>query len=413
MNPEPKRILLVAYACAPDKGAEAGNGWGWATLLAKKGYEVFCFTNIEDREAILAHKKLLNLENLHFIFISLKWNLDQKLLHTSSQKIYFHYYLWQKAAFKQAKKLHGQKHFYLAHHVSFGSMQQGSFICELQNVKKIFGPAGGGQQASPAFRQYFGSAWRIEKMRNIISWYAVKYSTRFKNTVLHCDHILVSNNDTALLASRVKGHNPQKIKILSDTCVPASMCGLALTERKESAVFKLLWLARMLPRKGLKLIFHALSFLPENLNYEITIVGDGEQASQLDSWIDEYKLNRKKLIFTGQVPYSTLSGYYRNADVFIMCALRDSFGSQLLEAMSFSLPVITLNQHGAALWVQDDCGIKINTGTAEETAHKIALAIIKMQEDAHFRQQCGSNAYHYSKTHTWESRVLQVTEQFY
>jgi glycosyltransferase involved in cell wall biosynthesis len=96
-----------------------------------------------------------------------------------------------------------------------------------------------------------------------------------------------------------------------------------------------------------------------------------------------------------------------------MCALRDSFGSQILEAMCFSLPVITLNQHGAAIWVPDNCGIKIDPGAAEETAQNIATAIIKMQQDSDFRKQCGYNAYHYSKSHTWENRVSQVTDLYY
>lgn len=413
MSNKPEKILLIAYACAPDKGAEPGNGWGWAVHLAKKGYNVWCLTNIEDKEYIISQKEKSGLTNLEFVFVSLNFGLDKKLLNTSSKKIYIHYALWQHKAFSIAEKLHQQQHFDIAHHVSFGSMQQGTFIGKLKHVKKIFGPVGGGQRAPDTLKQYFGKAWRTEQLRSFISGYSVKYSSRLKNTVLHCDHILVSNLDTAALAKQVKGCNPQKIDVVADTCVPLSMNNLPFLERKESPVLNLLWLARLLPRKGLQLILHALSFLPKDLNYKITIVGDGEQAALIESWINIYQLDRSKLIFTGQVPYSTLNQYYTEADVFIMCALRDSFGSQILEAMCFSLPIITLDHHGAALWVPDECGIKVRVSSAEDTAINISKAILKMYHDVDFRKSCAINAYHYSKLHTWENRISQVTKTFY
>ncbi len=33
------------------KGSEPGNGWSWALNLALQGYEVWCLTNVEDRDA--------------------------------------------------------------------------------------------------------------------------------------------------------------------------------------------------------------------------------------------------------------------------------------------------------------------------------------------------------------------------
>ena len=39
-----KKVLLTIFACQPNKGSEAGNGWNWAQGLANQGYQVHCLT---------------------------------------------------------------------------------------------------------------------------------------------------------------------------------------------------------------------------------------------------------------------------------------------------------------------------------------------------------------------------------
>jgi glycosyltransferase involved in cell wall biosynthesis len=407
-----KKVILCAYACCPNRGSEPGNGWGWSLHLAKLGYQVWSFCNVEFKDIILEEKEKLGLNNLNFVFVELPLGLDKLLLNTNSNKIYLHYYLWQKKAGKLAKKLHGQHQFDIAHHVSFGSVQQGTFLWQLKGVKMIFGPVGGGQKAWPVFKEYFGKSWYTEKIRNYISEKSITSSYNLKQTIQKAEHILVSNMDTFDFVKRTN-YSYKNLALVSDTCISDTMVDIPFIERIAQPTFKLLWLGRFTPRKGLKLIFHAISLLPQSFNYTLTIIGEGKQQNLIEGWIDEYKLDRKKLIFVGQLPYPALNDYYTKADVFLFCTLRDSFGSQLLEAMRFSLPIITLNMHGAAIGVPDDCGIKILPTTQNETVINIANAIQKLQHNTLLRTQCGLNAYNYSKQHTWKNRVQMVTSKFY
>lgn len=408
-----KKVLLSAYACSPIRGSEPGNGWSWALNLALQGYEVWCLTNVEDREATQKELHRLALPNLHIVFVELAFNLDKTLLDASSKTIYLHYYLWRKKAARVAVQLHKQQHFDVAHHVTFGSFQQGTFLWKLKNTRIIFGPVGGGQEALPAFKEYFGAAWRIERIRSLISKLSIKFSSNLKNTVTRSDHILVTNQDTANIVQKLKTAKDGNVHLVLDNAIPLSMQHMQYIDRKPGKQLNLLWVGRMLPRKGLNLILHALSLVPKEVDYTFTIVGGGEQYQFLEGWIQQYGLDPSRLRILGQIPYHEVIRHYEEADVFIFCSLRDSCPAQLNEAMAFGLPIITLDIHGSALAVSNECGIKIKPTTKESTALDIAKAITRMYTDIELRKKCSLNAYNYAKSNTWERKVHSITSQFY
>ncbi|MGI8582886.1 MAG: glycosyltransferase [Chitinophagaceae bacterium] len=407
-----KKVLINAYACSPIKGSEESVGWSWAINVARKGYRVWCITNFEDKEAILAEKSKLNLPNLEFVFVHLKNGLDKMLFNPSSKKIYLHYYLWRTKACSVALELHSKIKFDIGHHVSYGSFQQGTYLWNLKGIKIIFGPVGGGQEAMPEFRDCFGSAWKFERIRSIISKLTLKYSSSLRNTITKSDHILVTNFDTERMLKDTKMPLRNDSFLVLDNAVPDSMLNINYVSKNPRSTLQLLWVGRLLPRKGIKLVLHSLSLLPENLNYKITIIGGGEQFSLIDGWIKEYGLNPARLNIVGQVPYSDVINYYQNADVFVFCSLRDSCPAQLNEAMAFGIPIITLNIHGSA-FVPDECGIKVTPTTRLETALKISEAIKKFYEDYEYRKNCSINAFNFAKTNTWAKKIELITSKFY
>jgi hypothetical protein len=91
--------------------------------------------------------------------------------------MYLYYILWQWMAYRLAKKLNQSLGFYRAQHVSWGSIQLGSFLYRL-DVPFIFGPAGGGQHAPDAFKEYFLEHWSAEEKRK-------KSVTAYLNIIRH------------------------------------------------------------------------------------------------------------------------------------------------------------------------------------------------------------------------------------
>src|SRR5208283_2053083 len=72
---------------------------------------------------------------------------------------------------------------------------------------------------------------------------------------------------------------------------------------------------------------------------------------------------------------SELRRAYAEHDALIFTSLRDTFGSQLLEAMAMGVPIITLDLHGAHDWLPDVASIKVPVGGPAETVRNLAGAI--------------------------------------
>lgn len=408
-----KKVLLSAYACSPIRGSEPGNGWSWATTLAQSGFEVWCITNIEDQQATMDECNRLNLKNLHFVFVNISGRLDEYLLNTDSKTIYLHYYLWRQRASKVAKNLHDIHHFDVAHHVTFGSLQQGTFLWKLNDVKIVFGPVGGGQRALPQFKEYFGSSWKFEILRDVVSRVSLVFSSELGNTLRKADVVLVTNSDTQEMVRKTKLLKEDKLHFIIDNAVPKRMEQNVYVNREDKQKLRLLWVGRMLPRKGLKLVFHALSLVEKSVDYSLTIVGGGEQFHLVEDWIREYGLEVSRFNILGQVAFEQVIKSYQDADAFIFCSLRDSCPAQLNEAMAYGLPIITLDIHGSSLSVPENCGIKVKPLSAGQTANKIAEAIGKFHDNPEFRKSCSENAFQYAKQNTWKNKVSHVTERFY
>lgn len=404
---------MCGYACSPGKGSEEGISWSWATGLAKLGFDVWCVSNVAYKKEVLEAHRKLNYPNLHFVFVSLLPALDKFLLNPSSKKIYFHYALWKHKASKIAKKLHRDVGFDIGHHVSFGSLQQGHFLWKLRGIKIIFGPVGGGQKAPAIFREYFGRAWKTEKVRDFITKLSVNYSRNFRNSLTYTDWLLANNQETISLAIRSGYISGNKTQLIKGTAAPFAMGNMPRADMVNQGTIKLIWVGRLLPRKGMNLVLEALSKLPSDFDFSFTIVGGGKLFSKLNDWISQYGIDKEKIHITGSIPFGEVKKYYQNSHVFIFCPLRETFGTQLSEAMAFGLPVITLNIHGASVGVPDNCGIKITPDTREQTLKDISDAVIKMKNDKTFLRSCSDNAYSYSKENKWDETINDVVEKFY
>lgn len=407
-----KKVLLSAYACSPIRGSEENNGWSWAVELAKRGFNVWCVTNCQDQKEKEAERLKLGLDNLNFVFVSLPWKFDITLLKPSSKKIYLHYLLWKKIASKKVLKLHKKHAFDVAHHVSYGSFQQGSCLYRLDDCNIIFGPVGGGQMALPIFKSYFRSAWRTEVLRGLISKLFVNFSGNLRSVIRKSSTVLTINEETLQLLIET-GLFKGKSDMVLDAALPLQYEGMEYFEKPAAKEFNILWIGRLLPRKGINLSLKALSYLPKDMPYKLTIVGSGEDDQFIDRWIQELGLNTNKIIRRGRIPFSEVSKEYKKADILLFCSLRDTAGNQVMEAMAHGTPVVVLNISGMVNMVPENCGIKVTPTTAEGTAKDISKAIEEMWINTGFRKKASRAAYEHAIKSTWKNKIAYVTSKYY
>lgn len=102
---------------------------------------------------------------------------------------------------------------------------------------------------------------------------------------------------------------------------------------------RLLCACRLVRHKGVDTLLRALAVLPESVPWVLRVVGDGPQRQSLEMLAQELGI-QNAITFAGYVPHARLAQEYRNADLFVLPTLTESFGQVITEAMACGLPVI-------------------------------------------------------------------------
>jgi glycosyltransferase involved in cell wall biosynthesis len=400
------RLLLSAYACRPNAGSEPGFGWNWATHLAARGIEVHVLVAKRNQEPIEAGLRLNPIPNLHFSYVSVPYEWAKK-----NEAV--HYAFWQAAALKAARELSSKFEFQIAHHVTYGSVHVPSQLWRL-GIPLVFGPVGGGQTAPISMLTYFGAQSSRERLRSSFTA-ALKFSPLHRQWLQKMSFILAANRDTLNLVQSLGCNNAS---LMCDTAIPADYFAAAPRNfekrndaEKRSGTLKLLWVGRMLTRKALPLALDALKEVGGDVS--LTIAGDGMDPRAVHQMIRDRRLEQRVFWKGSRLTFDELRSAYAQHDAMLFTSLRDSFGSQLLEALAMGLPIITLDLHGAHDHVPAAASIKVQVGNPAETVRNLANAI---EEYASLpllrRNEMSLRGWNFARNLSWSARV-EFVERLY
>lgn len=339
--------------------------------------------------------------NLHFTYVAVPFQW-------ASKNESLHYALWQREALKAARKLFSQFHFDLAHHVTYGSIHVPTQLWRL-GIPVIFGPVGGGQTAPQRMLKYFGAEKSKENLRSLITK-SLRFSPLHQNWLRQMSFVLAANSDTLNLVGAL---GCQKATLMCDTAISTDyFADGPRTFQKTAGALRLLWVGRILTRKALPLALDALKRVNENVT--LTIAGEPMgDADAIRRVIRERKLQNRVFWKGSRLSYQELRTAYAQHDAMIFTSLRDTFGSQLLEAMAMGLPIITLDLHGAHDHVPTAASIKVPVGNPEETARNLARAI---QEFASYppskKDEMSQQGWEFAKTLNWPARAELIEKRY-
>jgi len=234
----------------------------------------------------------------------------------------------------------------------------------------------------------------------------------FINWVIRKSNIITVNS--SYTARELKKYNPKNLKIIP--------FGSAI-ENKEKTIqerkndyFQLLFVGRLVERKGVEYLLQAVKILKERTKVKLTIVGDGNLKDTLVDKKTQLKLSDKDVQFTGKIPGEKLIDYYKNCDAFILPAIVDSRGDTeglgvvLLEAMSFKKPVIASGVGGIVDIVKDK---KTGLLVKEKSAEELVSAIEFLINNPGKRKKLAQNGYLFQKQNfNWE-RITTCLKEIY
>jgi len=145
--------------------------------------------------------------------------------------------------------------------------------------------------------------------------------------------------------------------------------------------FRLLFVGRLVERKGVEVLVEAVARLAERLPAELTVIGEGPRAEGLRRLVRRRGLE-DRVTLAGRVDDRALAAAYRKADAFVLPAVVDAKGDTeglgvvLLEALRFGVPVIASGVGGIPDIVRDgDTGWLVpagNVGALVEAIEQVA-----------------------------------------
>ena len=204
-----------------------------------------------------------------------------------------------------------------------------------------------------------------------------------KRALENIDHVICSSKNTQKELIQYYNFDYKKTSVVYQ-CVPNLKINTPIKEKKENL---LLYVGSRLKYKNFKNLLKALS-LNKNIleDFKLICFGDELLTNEEKFLIEEFKLNKKNIIFDGGDDYK-LANYYTNATALIYPSQNEGFGFPPLEAMSYGCPIICSNNK-AILEATDLIDYSFDPNDPKDIIKKIEK-VIYSQEEINFLNNYG------------------------
>jgi glycosyltransferase involved in cell wall biosynthesis len=390
------KILLSAYACEPGKGSEPGVGWNWAQALLRRGYDVHVITRSNNREVIESATKAGGKVTKFAYYDLPSWLRFWKKWPGG---IYFYYLLWQFGAYLLARRLHATERFDCAHHVTFVSFRQPSFM-GLLGIPFIFGPAGGGESMPrPLLKGLPFSGRVVELIRSmgnsLVAVDPFMYCTFSRAQIIAC----TTEETLARIPRRFREKCVVQRAIGIDKAEIGALCDSSISK------YQFLYVGRLLYWKGLHLALGALKEARRSIpDVRLRVIGDGNDRDWLMQ-VAEIEVVRDLVEWIREKPHGEIWREYGESIALVFPSLHDSGGMVVLEALAAGLPVICLDLGGPGSIVNSSCGVVVETGQRDEKTviQGVANAMTSICLDSGNRARLSKNAPARAAEMTWDA----------
>jgi len=119
--------------------------------------------------------------------------------------------------------------------------------------------------------------------------------------------------------------------------------------------------------------FHQL--IEKQLDYTLTIIGEGEEFEAIQNYVSYHTLT-DKVILKGTLTKAQIAEVFSNSSFMVFPSQHETFGLVVAEALSSGLPVVCTNQTAPQEFINDKNGILVQPDNKNE----ITLAMARMIE---------------------------------
>lgn len=199
---------------------------------------------------------------------------------------------------------------------------------------------------------------------------------------------------------------PHVIPMGVDTELFAGGNPASLRQQLPPGEFMLLFVGRLVEKKGCRDLLKALSLLPPSLRHRtmLWIIGDGDQRNSLEQLAKDLGI-APKVKFWGFIINQQLADFYAAADLFIAPSVEAESGDTegqgvvILEAFAGNACVLTTRVGGIEAVVHDNVsGVLVSPNRPQD----LAQAMERLLSDPELRKRLADNAFNEARDYDWK-----------
>lgn len=323
--------------------------------------------------------------------------------------LFFHgYAAWQRAAYREAVRLHREQPFDMIHQLTVGSFREPGYLWKL-NAPFVWGPIGGGGNIPWSYFGAFGVHDRFYYgIKNISNRLHVFTKRRSHLAARNAECIFVNGTEVNRIVARWGG----RAEFLLDT--GTTQWAGRQRQYDGARCLRLCWGALHIGRKALPILLHALADLrhrrPE-VRVHLTIMGDGPETDMWRELSRQLQIN-EMVTWLGHVPYQRLLETMDKEDVFVSTGVQEGTPMIVMQALAVGLPVVCHDIGGMSAAIDESCGIKVPLRSAEGSARGFAEAIARLAKGKCLVNELSQGALHRAQVLSWEENVRKIATTY-
>ncbi|WP_345955134.1 glycosyltransferase [Mucilaginibacter sp. PAMB04168] len=155
--------------------------------------------------------------------------------------------------------------------------------------------------------------------------------------------------------------------------------------RQENDVFTLLFLSRIHPKKGLEILFQAISQFNFKVKLKIAGDGDADYIAQLKALATQLNISHN-VEWLGWKSREDKFTELLQADLFVLTSFNENFANVVVEALHMGTPVLISEDVALAGFVKNNDAGWVCTLTVDDIAAKLTEAESQVEKRQHIRR---------------------------
>ena len=386
------RVLLVAYACEPDRGSEPAVGWNVA-----QRYKQVCDLHVLTRQNNLTAVR--RDPDIVWHGFDCSGRRAKKRLPFGSQV--YHYWWHLRARRVVARIIDEDGPFDLVQHLTLGSFRYPS-AASGHDVPFVLGPVGGGERVPPRLWVTLGlRGAATEGLRLAANWVSL-FDPLLRKSHRKARLVLATTPQTASVLQRVIGGTPVTLHPSIGMRLEPTATELD-TPRAPAAAgpLRAISVGRQEPWKGFALQLRSIAIArAAGLDVRLTLLGKGPDRARLMRLAEKLEIGPYVNWIDSVASLEDVAGLLREHHVFLFTSLREAGGMALVEAMSVGLPAVALDWGGPGVTL---AGMDAALVPPDRSAPAVIAARLAALSDEHLWQQQRRASLARAAAYRWEA----------